>query len=123
MVILLSFVLSGILLAGSLFDLTGFLTEDPGENSVDIRVVHGREGLILRIRDDCVPFDPATRKDMLNPEDPCKNIGIRMVYRMAKDIRYQNILGLNVLTINCNPPGGLARQTNTLYDGKVLKNP
>ncbi len=96
---MLSFVLSGILLAGSLFDLTGFLTEDPGENSVDIRVVHGREGLILRIRDDCVPFDPATRKDMLNPEDPCKNIGIRMVYRMAKDIRYQNILGLNVLTI------------------------
>ncbi|MBQ6541155.1 MAG: hypothetical protein IJU49_02715 [Lachnospiraceae bacterium] len=26
-------------------------------------------------------------------------IGIRMVYRMAKKVEYQNILGLNVLTI------------------------
>ena len=66
---------------------------------MDIRVVHGQEDLILRIRDDCVPFDPGSRKDILNPEDPQKHLGIRMVYQIAKDIRYQNILGLNVLTI------------------------
>ena len=28
-----------------------------------------------------------------------KNAGIRLVYRIAKDVSYQNILGLNVLTI------------------------
>ncbi len=26
-------------------------------------------------------------------------IGIRMVYKLAKDVTYQNVLGLNVLTL------------------------
>ena len=55
--------------------------------------------LILRIKDDCVPFDPADRRDLVEPEDITKNIGIRMVYSMAESVQYQNILGLNVLTI------------------------
>ena len=55
--------------------------------------------MILRIKDDCIPFDPAERREMADPDDVTRNIGIRMVYRMAKDIQYQNILGLNVLTI------------------------
>ena len=32
-------------------------------------------------------------------EDPMKNIGIRMVYKIARDVQYQNVLGLNVLTL------------------------
>ena len=32
-------------------------------------------------------------------EDPLRNVGIRLVFRMAGDVQYQNILGLNVLTI------------------------
>ena len=46
-----------------------------------------------------MPFDPGERQKIASPDDPVKNIAIRMVYRMAKDIEYQNILGLNVLTI------------------------
>ena len=64
-----------------------------------MRVVHKDDTVILRIKDDCVPFDPAERQSIVTPEDPTKNIGIRMVYAMAEDIKYQNILGLNVLTI------------------------
>ena len=74
-------------------------TKDKKKHSVDIRVAHKGDDVILRIRDDCVPFDPAERKDLVEPEDRAKNMGIRLVYRMAKDIRHQNILGLNVLTI------------------------
>ena len=55
--------------------------------------------MILRIKDDCVPFDPGERLKMQASEDITKNIGIRMVFKMAKDVQYQNILGLNVLTI------------------------
>ena len=51
------------------------------------------------IKDDCIPFDPSERLKIFDPEDKMKNEGIRMVYKGAKDIRYQNILGLNVLTI------------------------
>jgi len=73
--------------------------KDTKPHSVDIRVVHKDDDVILRIRDDCVPFDPAERKDIADPKDEVKNIGIRLVYKAAKNIQYQNILGLNVLTI------------------------
>ena len=74
-------------------------TKDRKKHSADVRVVHKDDTVILRIKDDCVPFDPAERQSIVTPEDPTKNIGIRMVYAMADDISYQNILGLNVLTI------------------------
>ncbi|MBQ9154161.1 MAG: hypothetical protein IJ130_10135 [Solobacterium sp.] len=48
---------------------------------------------------DCVPFDPAQRLQSAKPQDPAKNIGIRMIFRLAKEIRCQNLPGLNVLTI------------------------
>ena len=46
-----------------------------------------------------MPFDPGERRQMAENDDITKNIGIRMVFQMAKDVQYQNILGLNVLTI------------------------
>lgn len=73
--------------------------KDKKRHTVDARVVYKDGGLILRLRDDCIPFDPAERSAMVDPEDVTKNIGIRMVYAMAKEIGYQNLLGLNVLTI------------------------
>ena len=74
-------------------------TKDRKKHAVDIRVVHKDGAVILRIKDDCVPFNPQERQKIVDPADPAKNIGIRMVYRIADDIKYQNILGLNVLTI------------------------
>lgn len=74
-------------------------TKDRKPHSVDIRVVHTKNHVILRLRDDCVPFDPAEREAMRDPEDPAKNVGIRMVYSIAEKIEYQNLLGLNVLTM------------------------
>ncbi|MBQ5412328.1 MAG: hypothetical protein IIU19_03005, partial [Oscillospiraceae bacterium] len=55
--------------------------------------------VILRIKDDCVPFDPKERETILDEDDPAKNLGIRMIYGMTDDITYQNMLGLNVLTV------------------------
>ena len=66
---------------------------------MDVRVVHKDNDVILRIKDDCVPFDPGERLKMSQGDDAAKNIGIRMIFRMAGDVRYQNLLGLNVLTI------------------------
>ncbi len=72
---------------------------DRKPHSVDLRVVHKGEDVILRIKDDCVPFDPRERQAITAPDDPAKNVGLRLVFRMAKDVQYQNILGLNVLTL------------------------
>ena len=74
-------------------------TKDRKSHTADLRVVHKDRDVILRIKDDCVPFDPGERLAMASSEDPAKNIGIRMVFRTAKDVQYQNILGLNVLTL------------------------
>ena len=74
-------------------------TKDRKSHTVDIRVSHKAEDVILRIRDDCVPFDPGERQKIVTGDDPVKNIGIRMVFKMAKSVEYQNILGMNVLTI------------------------
>ncbi len=74
-------------------------TKDGKNHSIDIRVVHKDDNVILRIKDDCVPFDPATRKDIIDPDDPAKNIGIRMIYNLNHNIEYKNMLGLNVLMV------------------------
>lgn len=84
-------------MAGNVVD-HGF-HKDKKNHSVDIRVVHKEGAVILRIKDDCVPFDPAERQKIIDPDDITKNIGIRMVYGIAEEISHQNILGLNVLTI------------------------
>ena len=78
--------------------LHGFV-KDKKHHSVDVRVVHKKEDIILRIRDDCIPFDPKERLCMTDPENPDKNLGIRTAFQIARDIQYQNILGMNVTTI------------------------
>ena len=84
-------------MAGNIVD-HGF-TKDQKRHSVDVRVVHKDDDVILRIKDDCVPFDPGERQTIAAGDDITKNIGIRMVFKMAQDVQYQNILGLNVLTV------------------------
>lgn len=74
-------------------------SKDQKNHTIEIRVAHKDNSLILRIKDDCVPFNPAERRDIVDPEDISKNTGIRMIYSMAESVQYQNILGLNVLTI------------------------
>ena len=84
-------------MAGNIVD-HGF-TKDKKTHSVDVRVVHKGDTIILRIKDDCIPFDPGERRKITSGGDVMKNIGIRMVYKIAGEVSYQNILGLNVLTI------------------------
>ena len=72
---------------------------DRKKHQVIVSVILKNDGLLLRIKDDCIPFDPKERASQLSSERPEKNIGIRMVMKLADDIIYQNNLGLNVLTI------------------------
>ncbi len=64
------------------------------------------ETLILSIKDDCVPFNIEQRAQMMDQEDKTKNIGIRLVSSVASEMHYQNILGLNVLSIRLNGMAG-----------------
>ena len=57
------------------------------------------EKIVLRIKDDCIPFDPGELANIASPDDPVSNIGIRLAYGLADEVSYQNLLGLNVLTV------------------------
>lgn len=72
---------------------------DRRNHIINCRVVYTPDGILLRIKDDCVPFNPQELAEVVSPEDPVKNIGVRMVYRLAQNVNYQNLLGLNVFTI------------------------
>ena len=75
-------------------------TKDKKKHSVLIRLVHKDQDVILRIRDDCVSFNPEERaRASGDGGDPAKNVGIKMVYGMAKSVNWQSIFGMNVLTI------------------------
>ena len=74
-------------------------TKDDKEHTIDVRVTHKDGNVILRIKDDCIPFDPKERSSVFNPDDPSKNMGIRMIYRIMEEIEHRNMFGLNVLTI------------------------
>ena len=73
--------------------------KDEKKHLIDIRVVHKNDDMILRIRDDCVPFDPGERNGLTESKDPFRNIGIKMVYKSARNVEYQSVLSMNVLTI------------------------
>lgn len=73
--------------------------QDGRRHSVDLRIVYKNGDIMIRFKDDCKPFDPQERELMMTPEDPAKNIGLRIVFRTAKEHSYQNLLGLNVLTV------------------------
>ena len=78
--------------------LHGF-DKDRKKHAVDMRVVYEEDRLTIRLSDNCVPFNPKERAEIFNPDDITRNIGVRMVARIAKSMQYQHMLGLNVLTM------------------------
>ena len=76
--------------------------KDDKNHLIDAHVMYKDDKLLLRIKDDCVPFNPQERADQVNPDDPMKGVGIRMVMKIAEEVNYNSLLGLNVLTIFFN---------------------
>ena len=73
--------------------------KDRKDQSVDIRILFKNGNRIIRIRDNCVNFDPLEYLKLHENDDPMAHIGIRMVMKMVKDANYVNSLGLNNLTL------------------------
>lgn len=89
---------------------------DRKPHKVNCRVVCTGREILLRIKDDCIPFNPREFADMISPEDPFRNIGIRMIYRLADEVTYQNLLGLNVLSIRLTDEAHEERSPENVTD-------
>ena len=55
--------------------------------------------LTLRIRDNCIRFDHKEYLRISAQDDPLEHIGIRLVAGLAESVAYQNMFGMNMLTI------------------------
>ena len=74
-------------------------TKDNKEHSIDVRLLFKGEKRVIRIRDNCLNFDPLNYLELHKTDDPTAHIGIRMVMKMVKSANYVNSLGLNNLTL------------------------
>lgn len=77
----------------------GFTKSKRKNHSIEIFVQCDNDEVSMRIRDDAPYFDPRTKLGAYNPDDPCKNIGIRLVNEVAKDMNYQTYFDMNVLSV------------------------
>lgn len=64
-----------------------------------VRLFTDGDDIILRIRDNCDKLDMTEPVYRQTGADSFSNVGIRLVYGMARDIKYVNILGTNTLII------------------------
>ena len=64
-----------------------------------IELARSENDLLITVMDDCVGFDPIRRASDTATDDPVKNIGIKTVQRVASEMMYHRMVGINVLTI------------------------
>ena len=69
------------------------------DHRIDVRLTVSGDDCVIRIRDNCVNFDPIKYLELHSGDDPFAHIGIRMVMKTVKDANYVNSLGLNNLRL------------------------
>ena len=74
-------------------------TKDSLPHNIDVRLVLNEDTRVIRIRDNCVNFDPTKYLELHQSDDPAAHIGLRMVMGMVREARYVNSLGLNNLSL------------------------
>ena len=73
--------------------------KDKREHIIELRVIVRHGVPTLRMRDNCINFDPVDYLKMHSDEDPTAHIGIRMIMKLVSSANYFNSLGLNCLTL------------------------
>ena len=72
---------------------------DKKEHCIDIRLVIKGKGVLLRIRDNCVPFDPKKWMEIHRDDEGGANMGIRIITSLADSVEYVNTMSCNTLII------------------------
>lgn len=74
----------------------GFTVDDK-DHSAEVRLVVEISRCVIRIRDNCIGFDPVDYINLHTDDDMTSHMGIKLVTKMVSDINYINSLGLNNL--------------------------
>ena len=80
----------------------GFPNNRSAHPIIDLRVVITENKFVIRMRDDCPQYDITKQIAVANAADadPAQNIGIRIVSKLASDIRYVHAFETNSLIIS-----------------------
>ncbi len=101
--------------------ITHGFNADKKKHSLDSMVINKGSSIMLRIKDDCIPFNPLELCQISSGEGDFDSIGIQMINKIADDITYQNMLGLNVLTVTFSSENELMNQETDYLLEKTLK--
>ena len=72
----------------------------PGRrNTIDMRILKKGNEYIVRLRDDCMIFDPVKQLQLYDNDSPTHHFGLRLALGSAKDVQYTTILKLNNLVL------------------------
>ena len=66
---------------------------------VDIRLIKKGDVLTIRLRNNGQSLFDGEELKMNDSDDPCANVGIKLLQKLTEDINCNSILGLNVITI------------------------
>ena len=74
---------------------------DGKQHYIYLRILAKADEVILRIRDNCKPFNPLEhyRMTVQDEDNPAKNMGIRMVMKLSSEVQYLSTFGTNNLII------------------------
>ncbi|MCR4904210.1 MAG: ATP-binding protein [Butyrivibrio sp.] len=67
--------------------------------NIAVCAIYKENKIEIKIRDNGISFNPTSYAAQFTNEDPTKNIGIKMTARISKEMNYQNLFHLNMLTI------------------------
>lgn len=93
---------------------------DKKKHSVAIKASYLKGDMLLRIKDDCVPFNPGEMAELVGEASNNDSMGIRLIYKIADEVIYQNMLGLNVLTISIKEENFIEEETKDFLLEKSL---
>ena len=71
---------------------------DGKPHNINVRLVAKGEELIIRMRDDCKPFNLTEYYKMVR-DDIEKGAGMSIIMKQSKDVQYTNTLGTNNLIV------------------------
>ena len=91
---------------------------DGKKHSVDLRVIKKDDEYMLRMRDNCILFDPTKQLEEFTEDDTSSHLGLRMVNAQAEDIQYTAMLNLNNLIIRIKTPSP-ANQNSIIQGGEA----
>ena len=66
---------------------------------IAVRIVKDKDDIILRVKDNCRPFNVSEQKAMYDEVSTGKYMGIQIISKMAKEVSYINAMNLNQFVI------------------------